>query len=59
MPVAPALRQHQRIRRPFGSDAFMAKVERVASRLLRKQKPGPMRQAYGGMVSPEYDTCSV
>jgi len=44
MSVAPALRQRQRISRPLASDTFMAKVERIASHLLRKQKPGSERQ---------------
>ena len=39
-----ALRQHERTGRPLGSDAFMAKVERIAGRPPRKQKPGPKRR---------------
>ena len=30
--------------RPLGSDKFIAKVERIAGRLLRKQKPGPKKR---------------
>ena len=36
-----ALRQHERTGRPLGSNRFMTKMERIAGRLLRKQKPGP------------------
>ena len=39
-----ALRQHERTGRPLGSEAFMAKVERITGRPLRKQKPGPKRR---------------
>ena len=38
------LRLHERTGRPLGSDKFIAKVERIAGRLLRKQKPGPKKQ---------------
>ena len=38
------LRQHERTGRPLGSDKFMARIERITGRLLRKQKPGPKRR---------------
>ena len=36
-----ALRRHERTGRPLGSEKFIAKLERIAGRLLRRQKPGP------------------
>ena len=36
-----ALRLHERTGRPLGSEKFVAKVELIAGRILRPQKPGP------------------
>ena len=38
------LRQHERTGRPVGSEKFIARLERIAGRLLRRQKPGPKKQ---------------
>jgi putative transposase len=35
------LRRHERSGRPLGSDNFMAKMENLTGRVLRRQKPGP------------------
>ena len=37
------LREHERTGRPLGSERFIAKLERLAGRLLHRQKPGPKR----------------
>ncbi len=37
------LRRHERSGRPLGSDAFLAKLEKITSRALKRQKPGPKR----------------
>ncbi|MGH8455224.1 MAG: hypothetical protein ACRESW_11780 [Nevskiales bacterium] len=34
------IRLHTRTGRPLGSDAFIAKVERMTGRVLRPEKPG-------------------
>jgi putative transposase len=39
--TAEELRQHERTGRPLGDARFIAKLERIAGRLLRRQKPGP------------------
>jgi putative transposase len=39
------LRQHERTGRPLGSDRFVARLERIAGRTLRKLKPGPKVRA--------------
>jgi len=36
-----SLREHERTGRPLGDERFIAKLERLAGRLLRRQKPGP------------------
>ena len=38
------LRRHERTGRPLGSDRFVKRLERLAGRLLRPQKPGPKRK---------------
>jgi putative transposase len=38
---AAALRHHQRTGRPLGSDDFIAGLETLVGRFLRKRKPGP------------------
>ena len=40
-----ALRLHERTGRPLGSVKFIAKLEGIAGRLLRKQKPGPKKRS--------------
>jgi putative transposase len=37
------LRRHERSGRPLGSDDFLSKLEKLTSRVLRKQKPGPKK----------------
>ena len=37
------LRRHERTGRPLGSDDFLLKLEKLTSRVLRKQKPGPKK----------------
>jgi len=37
------LRRHERSGRPLGSDDFIAKVEKLTARNLKKQKPGPKK----------------
>jgi putative transposase len=36
-----SIRQHEHTGRPLGSEGFIARIEREADRILRKQKPGP------------------
>jgi putative transposase len=36
-----SLREHERTGRPLGDERFIAKLERLAGRLLHRQKPGP------------------
>ena len=38
------LRRHERSGRPLGSDAFLAKLEKITSRALKRQKPGPKKK---------------
>lgn len=38
------LRRHERSGRPLGDDAFLAKLEKMTTRVLRKQRPGPKKQ---------------
>ena len=38
------LRQHERTGRPLGGDTFVEKVEKLTSRSLTKQKPGPKKK---------------
>jgi len=40
---AAVLRQHERTGRPAGSSGFLAALEALTGRLLRRQKPGPKR----------------
>lgn len=35
------LRRHERSGCPLGSDDFIVKLEKLTSRVLRRQKPGP------------------
>ena len=35
------LRTHTRTGRPFGSKAYVARVEKLTGRILRRRKPGP------------------
>jgi len=35
------LRRHERSGRPLGNDCFLAGLEKLTSRILRRQKPGP------------------
>ena len=39
-----ALRLHERTGRPLGSEKFIVKLERLAGRLLRRQKLGPKKR---------------
>ena len=39
------LRKHERTGRPRGNNAFLAKLEKISSRSLRKRKPGPKKHA--------------
>ena len=39
-----ALRLHERTGCPLGSEKFIVKLERLAGRLLRRQKPGPKKR---------------
>jgi putative transposase len=39
--ILKSLREHERTGRPLGDERFIAKLERLAGRLLRRQKPGP------------------
>ena len=38
------LRLHERTGRPLGSARFIAKLERIAGRILRRRKPGPKKK---------------
>ena len=38
---ADEFRLHERTGRPLGSESFVAGIEKVLSRILRRQKPGP------------------
>ncbi|MCK4840054.1 MAG: transposase [Desulfobulbaceae bacterium] len=38
------LRSHERSGRPLGSDDFMASIEKLTSRVLIRQKPGPKKK---------------
>lgn len=38
------LRRHERSGRPLGDDAFLAKLEKMTTRVLRKQRPGPKKK---------------
>jgi len=38
------IRRHERTGRPLGSEKFLAKLERLAGRVLRRRKPGPKRK---------------
>jgi len=38
-----ALREHERTGRPLGSERFLAKLERLTGRLLKRQRPGPKK----------------
>ena len=38
------LRRHERSGRPLGDDAFLAKLEEMTTRVLRKQRPGPKKK---------------
>jgi len=38
------LRRHERTGRPLGNDTFVDKLEKLTSRVLRKQKPGPKKK---------------
>ena len=42
-----ALRLHERTGRPLGDARFLAKLERLAGRVLRPRKPGPKKKAKG------------
>ena len=42
-----ALRLHERTGRPLGNARFLAKLERLAGRVLRPRKPGPKKTAEG------------
>ena len=35
------LRSHERTGRPLGNEAFLDRIEKLTSRILRRQKPGP------------------
>ena len=53
-----SLREHERTGRPLGDERFIAKLERLAGRLLRRQKPGPKKSGkeivmYGVPGTPE------
>jgi putative transposase len=37
------IRRHERSGRPLGNEAFLARLERLTARVLKKQKPGPKR----------------
>jgi putative transposase len=37
------LRRHERSGRPLGSDDFITRLEKLTSRTLNKQKPGPKK----------------
>ena len=38
------LRRHERSGRPLGSDKFLSRLEKLTSRVLKKQKPGPKKK---------------
>jgi len=38
------LRRHERSGRPLGNDTFLAKLEKMTTRVLRKQRPGPKKK---------------
>jgi putative transposase len=38
------LRRHERSGRPLGSDNFLTKLEKITSRELTRQKPGPKKK---------------
>ena len=38
---AESMRRHERTGRPLGSVEFVARLERILGRVLRRQKPGP------------------
>jgi putative transposase len=38
------LRRHERSGRPLGSDNFLAKLEKITSRVLTRQKPSPKKK---------------
>ena len=42
-----ALRLRERTGRPLGDARFLAKLERLAGRVLRPRKPGPKKKAKG------------
>jgi putative transposase len=42
--VLESVREHERTGRPLGSERFLVKLERLAGRHLRTQKPGPKKQ---------------
>jgi len=42
-----ALRLHEHTGRPLGDARFLAKLERLAVRVLRPRKPGPKKKAKG------------
>lgn len=48
-----ALRRHERTGRPFGSDRFVARLERALGRSLAKRKPGPKPGARRGEPDTE------
>ena len=39
------IRRHECTGRPLGSEKFISKLEKVSGRVLRRQKPGPRREA--------------
>ena len=53
---ADEFRLHERTGRPLGSESFVAGIEKVLSRILRRQKPGPKQDDNNNvsMVSPEF-----
>lgn len=38
------LRRHERSGRPLGDDAFLAKLEKMTTRVLQKHRPGPKKK---------------
>ena len=41
------LRRHERTGRPLGSEAFVAEIEALTGRVLKKRKPGPKKRSEG------------